>query len=144
MDLATTQRILIVTGDDAVTDAMGALVARQGGRPSIRCTASGQEVLRWLQEDPTYDLLIVDFKTADMTGPMLYRRLLARWPSACPPVLFVSDDMDVTGYEQDLEVLSMPLLFKPFGIDELSAAVTRALTTVQPRRTLISPRKPRH
>ena len=141
MDLTAAQRIFIVTGDDSVTDAMEALVALKGGGPSIRCTASGREVLRWLQEPATCDLLIVDFKTADMTGPMLYRRLLAHWPSACPRVLFLSDDTEVYGYEQDLEVLAVPLLFKPFSIAELSAAVGRALTTTQPRRTLIRARR---
>jgi DNA-binding NtrC family response regulator len=142
MDFVAAQRIFIVTGDDSVRDAIETLLVRQGAGPSIRYTASGQEVLRWFQEDPTCDLLIVDFKTADMTGPMLYRRLLARWPSACPPVLFVSDDMDVVGYEQDVEILAVPLLFTPFSMDELSVAVHRALAAIQPRRTLISPRKP--
>ena len=142
MDLAAAQRILIVTADHSVGDAMELLVVLQGGGPLIRCTPSGHDLLRWIHEDATCDLLIVDFNTADMTGPVLYRRLLARWPGACPPVLFVSDDMDVNGYAQDLEVLAVPLLFKPFSIGELSAAVHRALAATQPRRTLISPRTP--
>jgi DNA-binding response OmpR family regulator len=142
MDFAAAQRIIIVTDDDSVRDAMDRLVLLQAAGQSIRYTPSGQEALRWLEEEAGCDLLIVDFNTPDMTGPMLYRRMLARWPSACPPVLFVSDDTDVDGYEQDFEVLSVPLLFKPFSLGELSAAVGRALATTQPRRTLISPRRP--
>jgi DNA-binding response OmpR family regulator len=142
MNFASAQRILIVSDDDSVRDTVEMLVSLQGAGQSIRCTPSGQVALRWLEEEAGWDLLIVDFNTPDMTGPMLYRRVLARWPSACPPVLFVSDDTDVDGYEQDFEVLSVPLLFKPFSIGELSAAVGRALATTQPRRTLISPRRP--
>lgn len=142
MDLAAAQRIFVVTGDDSVRDAMDMLVIPQAAGQSIRYTRSGQEALRWLEEAAGCDLLIVDFHTPDMTGPMLYRRMLARWPSACPPVLFISGDTDVEGYEQDCEVLAVPLLFKPFSIAELSAAVERALTATQPHRTLIRPRKP--
>jgi hypothetical protein len=48
----------------------------------------------------------------------------------------------VDGYETDPEVLAVPLLFKPFSIGDLSAAVTRALTTTQARRISIGPRIP--
>lgn len=98
MDIADAQRIVIVTEDDSVRDAMELLVMLGGIGPSVRTTACGGEALGWLDAEPC-DLLILDFILPDMTGPMLYRRLLACWPSACPPVLFVSDDTDVTGYE---------------------------------------------
>jgi hypothetical protein len=48
--------------------------------------------------------------------------------------LFVSGDTDVEGDETDPELLAVPLLFKPFSIGDLAAAVTRALATTPPRR----------
>jgi DNA-binding response OmpR family regulator len=126
MDGADAWGIVIVDGDDFVREGMGMTLEVAGHR--IRSTGSGHEALRWLEDEPC-DLLIVDFNMPGMNGPELYRRVLARWPTSAPRVLFVSGDAEVSGYEHDPDMLAVPRLVKPFSLGELSTAVTRALET---------------
>jgi CheY-like chemotaxis protein len=115
MDFADAQRIVIVADDDSLRDAMEMLVVLSGAGQSIRSTASGPEALRWLAEE-LCGLLIIDFNLPEMNGAMLYRRVLARWPSGCPRALFVSGDTDVEGYETDPEVLAVPYCSSPLAL----------------------------
>lgn len=126
-------RIMIVDDDDCVRQGIEMTLEVAGYR--IRSTRSGQEALRWLEEEPC-DLLIVDFNMAEMDGPQLLRRVLARWPLSAPRVLFVSGYGEVPRYENDPEVLAVPLLVKPFSLGDLIAAVTRGLEAPEPCRTL--------
>jgi CheY-like chemotaxis protein len=134
MDGAHTRRIVIVDDDDFVRDGIEMTLEVAGHR--IRSTGSGHEALRWL-EDERCDLLIVDFNMPEMDGPQLYRRVLARWPTNAPRVLFVSGYAEVSASEHDPDVLAVPLLVKPFSLGELFTAVNRALETPEPCRRLI-------
>jgi len=126
MDGADARRIVIVDDDDCVREGLEMTLEVAGHR--IRSTGSGHEALRWLEDEPC-DLLIVDFNMPGMTGPELYRRVLARWPTSAPRVLFVSGDAEVSGHEHDLDMLAVPRLVKPFSLGDLLSAVTRALET---------------
>jgi len=95
----------------------------------LRATGNGLEALRWLEE-AAYDLLIVEVKMPEIDGPTLYREVLVRWPTGGPPVLFVSGFAGSPDYEAALNAQAVPVLFKPFTIDELGAALDRVLATV--------------
>ncbi|MGH7367028.1 MAG: response regulator [Candidatus Rokuibacteriota bacterium] len=127
MDRTEAQRIIVVDDDDCVREAMEMIL--DGAGHSVRATASGAEALRWLDEQPC-DLLILDFKIPEMDGPTIYRRMLTRWPVGGPRVLFVSGHAGVAGYENDPDILAVPLLYKPFNLGDFFAAVARALATV--------------
>jgi len=119
------RRIMLVDDDDFVREGMEMMLEADGYR--VRATRSGHEALRWLDDQPC-DLLIADFNMPEMDGPALYRRVLARWPTSAPRVLFVSGYDEVRGrYENGPEVLAAPLLVKPFSLDDLRDAVVRAL-----------------
>ena len=126
MNRVDARRIVIVDDDDCVREGMEMTLEVAGYQ--IRSTRSGAEALRWLEDEPC-DLLIVDFNMPEMAGPALYRRVLARWPTSAPRVLFVSGDAEVSGYEHDPDVLAAPRLVKPFSLGDLFSAVTRALET---------------
>ena len=100
-----------------------------GAGHSVRATASGLEALRWLEEDP-WDLLMLDLRMPEIDGPTLYREVLARWPTAAAHGLFVSGFADRSGYEMSLKTLNVPLLLKPFTLEELHTAVSRVLAPV--------------
>jgi DNA-binding response OmpR family regulator len=85
--------------------------------------------LRWLEEG-AYDLLIVDAKLPEIDGPTLYRGVLARWPTGGLRVLFVSGFAEPPDCEDALNAQDVPILFKPFTIDELGAVLDRVLATV--------------
>lgn len=120
-------RVLLVDDDEYVRDVMEMIL--EGVGHSVNATGNGFEALRWLEEQ-SYDLLISDLKMPEIDGPTLYREVLARWPSGGPHVLFVSGFAEMSGYEAALKALDVPVLFKPFTLDELCDAVNRALATV--------------
>jgi CheY-like chemotaxis protein len=119
-------RVLIVDDDEYVREVMGMIL--EGLGHSITATGSGVEALRWLEEKPQ-DLLILDLKMPAIDGPTLYREILARWPTGGPRALFVSGFADTTAYEVSLKTLNVPLLLKPFTLEELHDAVSRVLAT---------------
>jgi len=120
---STTARIVVVDDDDHVREVTEMVLA--GAGHSVRATPNGLEALRWLEEEP-WDLLILDMRMPEIDGPALYREVLARWPRAASHVLFVSG---MTERPPDPS-LDVPVLIKPFSLDELLAAVARVLATV--------------
>lgn len=123
MDAVDVRRIVIVDDDDFVREGMEMTLEVAGYR--IRATGSAREALRWLEDEPC-DLLVVDFSMPEMDGPELHRRVLARWPTNAPRVLFVSGHDEIRGYEHEPDVLAAPRLVKPFSIGDLLTAVNRA------------------
>jgi two-component system NtrC family sensor kinase len=120
---STTARIVVVDDDDHVREVTEMVLA--GAGHSVRATPNGLEALRWLEEEP-WDLLILDMRMPEIDGPALYREVLARWPRAASHVLFVSG---MTERPPDPS-LDVPVLIKPFSLDELLAAVARVLATI--------------
>lgn len=119
---STAARIVVVDDDDHVREVTEMVLA--GAGHSVRATPNGLEALRWLEEEP-WDLLILDMRMPEIDGPALYREVLARWPRAASHVLFVSG---MTGRSPD-PPLDVPVLIKPFSLEELLAAVARGLAT---------------
>lgn len=121
-----TARIVVVDDDDHVREVTEMVLASAGY--SVRATASGREALRWLEEEP-WDLVILDLRMPEVDGPTLYREVLARWPQAAAHVLFVSGMAELLEADHAVRSLDVPILLKPFTLEELGAAVTRALGT---------------
>ncbi len=120
-------RVLVVDDDDYVRDVTGMILEEMGYQ--VRTTGSGFEALRWLDQE-SYDLLVLDVKMPEVDGPSLYRAVVARWSKAAPRALFVSGFGEADCHAGALIVPpDVPLLFKPFTLDELQAAIDRALPT---------------
>ena len=122
----TASRVLLVDDDDCVREVTGMILERMGH--CVRATGSGIEALQWLEAEP-YDLLMVDVKMPEIDGPTLYRDVLARWPTGGPRVLFISGFAETPDYGNAPEARDVRLLFKPFTITELNAALDRVLAT---------------
>jgi DNA-binding NtrC family response regulator len=122
-----TARIVVVDDDDYVREATEMVLA--GAGHSVRATANGLEALRWLEEEP-WDLVILDLRMPEIDGPTLYREVLARWPKAAAHVLFMSGMAELFEADHAVRALRVPILLKPFTLEELSAAVARALATI--------------
>ena len=100
-----------------------------GAGHSVRATANGFEALRWLEEQP-WDLLLLDLRMPEIDGPRLYGEVLARWPTAAAHVLFMAGVAEMPHYDDTIKILNVPVLVKPFPLDDLRAAVTRVLATI--------------
>ena len=120
-------RVLVVDDDDYVRDVTGMILEEMGYH--VRTTGSGFEALRWLDQE-SYDLLVLDVKMPKVDGPSLYRAVVARWSEAAPRVLFISGFGEAACDSGALTVpADVALLFKPFTLDELQAAIDRVLPT---------------
>ena len=120
---SATARIVIVDDDEYVREVTEMVLTEAGH--SVRSTASGLEALRFLEEEPC-DLLIADLRMPEIDGPTLHREIVARWPHDGPRVLFVSGQTDAPG-ESIVAPLGVPMLVKPFTLDDLHGAVARLL-----------------
>jgi CheY-like chemotaxis protein len=117
---------VIVDDNDSVREVTEMVLA--GAGHSVRATASGFEALRWLEEQP-WDLLILDLQMPEIDGPTLYQEVLTRWPTAAGHVLFLSGAAEMPHYNHTVKALNVPVLYKPFTLDNLRAAVARVLAT---------------
>ena len=120
---STTARVVVVDDDDYVREVTEMVLA--GAGHSVRATANGLEALRWLEEEP-WDLLILDLRMPEIDGPDLYREVLARWPKSATHVLFISGEAE----SPPDPPLDLPVLRKPFSVDELLTAVARVVATI--------------
>ena len=120
---SATARIVIVDDDEYVREVTEMVLT--GAGHSVRSTASGLEALRFLEEE-SCDLLIADLRMPEIDGPTLHREIVARWPHDGPRVLFVSGQTDAPG-ESTVAPLDVPVLVKPFTLDDLHVAVARLL-----------------
>ena len=121
---SATARIVIVDDDEYVREVTELVLT--GAGHSVRSTASGLEALRFLEEEPC-DLLIADLRMPEIDGPSLHREIVARWPHDGPRVLFVSGQTDAPR-ESAAAPLDVPVLVKPFTLDDLQGAIARLLT----------------
>jgi CheY-like chemotaxis protein len=127
MESADGLRIVVVEDDPCNLETIQLVL--EGAGHTVRATERGSEALRWLHEAPC-DLLITDFRMPEMDGPMLCQEIRARFPDGGPRTLFVSGSADLGPCHDDAYLRAIPVLFKPFTLAELFAAVERAVATV--------------
>lgn len=120
----STARILVVDDDEDVRDLV-AIILRGAGY-DVEAAGNGAEALRRLEQQG-YDLVVSDLQMPELDGPNLYLEVTRRWPSGHPQVLFVSGFADTSAYEGFLNVATVPVLFKPFTVDDLRETVSRVL-----------------
>ena len=129
MELASkpsaTAQIILVDDDENVREV--AEMVLSGAGYSVRATGSGFEALRWMEKEPCH-LLIADLKMPEIDGATLYSEVLARWPTGGPRILFLSGFADPAAFGATLSANGAPVIRKPFSVDDLRSAVTRALT----------------
>jgi CheY-like chemotaxis protein len=117
------RRILVVDDQPAVRAAIKMLLEFDGHE--IETAGSGPEALAMIQEEK-FDLILTDYSMPVMTGRELAVEIKARLPSQ--PVGMI------TAYASMFRAFSEPdtgtdfLLNKPFGLEELRAAIASALS----------------
>ncbi|HEV7659409.1 MAG TPA: response regulator [Allosphingosinicella sp.] len=115
-------RIFVVDDDEDVREFLADALVSLGHR--VETLAGGAATLAALDEG-TPDLVLVDFAMPGMNGAELAREIRARFPDL--PIVFV------TGFAESDQLegacgADVPVLRKPFGIDDLSAMVASQLT----------------
>jgi CheY-like chemotaxis protein len=115
---------LVVEDEPAIRSLLAVILAAQGHE--VDEARDGLEALRRLNEQ-TYDLIVSDMRMPGLDGPGLYHELQRRGPADQPRLLFVSGSSSVQAYEDFLATAKVPVLEKPFNLDELCRVVERIL-----------------
>jgi signal transduction histidine kinase/FixJ family two-component response regulator len=119
------EHILVVEDEPTVSQLISDVIVEMGHR--VDMLLDSREVFDRLK-DGTYDLIICDLRMPHLDGPGLYRELVRRRSPFQHKLLFVTGD---TMGPRSLEFLNsnaVPYLAKPFLVEELKAAVRKALT----------------
>jgi CheY-like chemotaxis protein len=120
--LSRRARVLVVDDNDDVREVILAYLETLGYRTLQ--AASGHEAVELLAGDGAdVDLLMADYAMPGMSGTELARAARAKWPEL--PVIVITGYADTTGFDDQFD--EAILLRKPFRINELGAAIDRAV-----------------
>jgi len=117
-----TARILVVDDEPRMAEVVAAAL-RRGGHECETC-ASGADAVIALQERGA-DVVVTDWKMAEMDGVALMRQLHARRPDL--PVILLTAHGTVPSAVGAMREGAFDYVTKPFDNDELRATVARAL-----------------
>jgi len=92
----------------------------------VDLAADGAEALR-LCEQAHYDLILSDLRMPNMDGAALYQELRLRYGPTMPRMVFVTAQAHSPDYAGFLAASSVPVLPKPFSVDDLRTVVNQVL-----------------
>jgi two-component system NtrC family sensor kinase len=115
------KRVLVVDDQTPVRELVAAVLAADGHE--VETARDGADALRLLDATTAYDLIVSDLKMPGLDGPSLYLELTRRWPDTRPHLLFISGFGESPEYAGFLQGVRVPVLLKPFAVDDLSRAV---------------------
>jgi CheY-like chemotaxis protein len=126
MSTAEIRRALILVVDDdafvlrLIADALSAegfeVDTAENGREALEKTGAR-----------SYDLVLSDLRMPELDGVALYRELERRQPTLLGRFVVVSGTTEPPGYAGFLEDTKVPVLTKPFRLEELQRLVRRIL-----------------
>lgn len=115
--------ILVVDDDPAVRLVSGEMLARLGC--TVQVAGSGAEGLDALARQQ-FDAVLIDLAMPDMSGMQLYAAIRASQPAL--PVIIMTGLTTSTADPLVADGTPTWLLGKPFSVNELGVAITRALS----------------
>jgi signal transduction histidine kinase/CheY-like chemotaxis protein len=119
------ERVMLVEDDDAVRVSTRRIL--EGAGFDVVAFPDGERALSaWARERDDIDLVVSDVVMPYLSGPELLRRIRAHRPHV--PCVLISGYRGTAGLDQPAEPLDAPLVLKPFGANQLLAAVDEALS----------------
>jgi PAS domain S-box-containing protein len=117
-------RILVVDDETSLVSLLRDALAPDGHE--ILSSTSGSDALATL-EDAGVDLVIMDYRMPDMDGRRLHDAILERHPALAPGLILTTGDTVSREPDKFARQVGMPLLHKPFDLDDLRKVVRRRL-----------------
>jgi CheY-like chemotaxis protein len=111
-------RILLIDDNEAVLDALGLLLLREGH--TVSTAPDGRQGLARLEAGEPVDLVLTDFDMPEISGLEVVREVRLRWPHVRVGIM--------TGMMEELPKPREPvdmLFSKPVNLYELREAITR-------------------
>ncbi|MEE8116608.1 MAG: response regulator [Gemmatimonadales bacterium] len=116
----TAYRVLVVDDTAAARRSLARSLERAGH--TVLGAASGEEACDLLAEIPV-DVVLMDLRMPTMSGRTLYQLILAQWPDVARRLAVMSGDPDAEDHTGWLALHNLPVLAKPFTLDEVFALV---------------------
>jgi len=99
----------------------------EGCGHDVRAAEGGPQALTLLSEEPGFDLVLTDYRMAEMNGYELLQHIKARDPDI--PVILMTAYATVDNAVAAIKAGAYDYLTKPFSLDQVQHAVERALET---------------
>ena len=123
-----TARILVVDDVYLIQQAIARVLV---STHEVHTAATPSEAMQLLEENPRYDLLLIDLHLREQSGLDFYEQLVQHYPALKTKVVFLSGAFDPKTLAY-LEQNEVPWMCKPFGAEELRALVSTVLSTRSP------------
>jgi CheY-like chemotaxis protein len=85
----------------------------------------------------TFDLVLLDLRLPQIGGDALYLALIRQWPRLRDRVILMSGDPGSEQMEWPQELVSCPLLAKPFSLETLAKTVGAVLAAADAHSDLL-------
>jgi DNA-binding NtrC family response regulator len=129
-----TVRILIVDDEPALRRTLER--ALTGNHYEVVSVADPHSAYEMLSE-MTFDLLLLDLRLPQITGGTLFLAIIRRWPRLRDRVILMSGDPWSEQADWPQELVSCPVLAKPFTLDTLTKTVRAVLAAADPNTDLL-------
>jgi two-component system cell cycle sensor histidine kinase/response regulator CckA len=114
----------VIDDEDSIRSVVAMGLERLGYHVTL--ASSGHEALALFGEDPQrYDLVMLDMIMPNLSGPDVFRALVASDPSV--KILVSSGYASSEALDDMKRLRNFDFIAKPFTIDELAAQVRRSL-----------------
>lgn len=117
------KKALVIDDEEVVLKSVGHILAAEGY--DVDTSQSGRQGLDWALQRP-YDVVLTDIRMPDIGGITVLRDIKKAKPSL--PVVIVTGYATMGSATQALKLGASEYLEKPFTPDELSQAVSKAIT----------------
>lgn len=118
------KRILVVDDEGPLATLIAEVLSSDGHR--VDTAPNGLAALARVEHND-YDLILSDLRMPELDGPGLYRELERRRPELLSRIAFVTGSAHSANMEQFLERTGVPILYKPFRVEQLSKLTTELL-----------------
>ena len=117
-------RILVVDDEPFIVQLVADMLSEEGYH--VDTAANGLLAIEQIEQHP-YDLILSDLRMPALDGLALYRELEQKWPDLLQRIIFVTGTIDQPEYRSFLKETGVPILGKPFDLDELRELAERDL-----------------
>jgi len=114
--------ILVVDDEDGIRRVLSRVITRMGH--TVQTATSGEEACELLGTVQV-DAVLMDLRMPTMSGQTLFHMIATQWPHLAGRVIIMSGDPDAEDHEDWLDLHDLPVLTKPFEIDQVTDLITR-------------------
>ena len=122
-DAARKWRILVADDESSVREALQLFLRSLGHKVDV--ASSGMEAVSRL-ESHQYDAILLDLRMPDVSGDVVYRKLVARDPQLASRVIFVTGDAHSGTLGDFVATTGRPYISKPFVLEDVARLISEA------------------